>query len=769
MKKLSIAFLITVLMSAGIASASTIYVDASAAPGGNGSAGSPYLAIQTGINAAVAGDEVVVAPGLYVERIDLLGKNIRLRSSNPADATVISSTIIDGSAAGTVVTIANGETAAAIVEGFTIRNGSGSDAGSIAGGIFIFNASPTVRNNIISGNLTTADGGGLAVMGNSTALIQNNTITNNSAEGWGGGVFVMGEIGDFGEIISTAAPVLKANHIEGNTAFWDGGGVCFFEACTGTMENSVVVENTAGQVGGGVFVGFDVQATLLSNTIAYNEAQGSSIVETSGTVDRVGFGGGLATWFSGASVVNSTIFWGNVAKNAEGNQISLEGDAQLTVSYSNLPGGQAAIYVESLATLSYADGNVDVDPLFASAFDFHLQSRAGRYDPSTGSFVNDTLTSELIDAGDPALAFSNETQPNGDRRNMGAFGNTLQASRTALAPPVIKLGQAQFDYVAGLVFFDVVMVDNGGLTDQVMSFGAGAMISGAGAASLMAAPDEVRYKTGADMATMIPGYAWSSFNEGVNANSQQDGKFMGFGHTTSPSTAVALADIVAGSVLARFYFAWDGNMMDELVASLTGYEPGAPIEFFNTDLSVRQPTVIENNQDIVRELTISIAHDNWVYQNTSGTEDRHRLPVTVTVLDDNGNANTSYIVTIIQTGGLGAVNFGDNISGDPLIRDIVGARRTDGTEGVGDASLKIVVTGNNGGVAMTTATVAVRKLGDINADGFVTPTDKGALNSVLNGLPPSYQTRAYDINGDGSVAPTDKGMLNAILNGVIVN
>ena len=71
-----------------------------------------------------------------------------------------------------------------------------------------------------------------------------------------------------------------------------------------------------------------------------------------------------------------------------------------------------------------------LDPLFydASAGDFHLRSRAGRYDPNMAGFVADGDTSWLIDAGDPARPYSAEPFPNGHRLNVGRHGNSAEAS-----------------------------------------------------------------------------------------------------------------------------------------------------------------------------------------------------------------------------------------------------------------------------------------------------------------------------------------------------
>lgn len=79
------------------------------------------------------------------------------------------------------------------------------------------------------------------------------------------------------------------------------------------------------------------------------------------------------------------------------------------------------------------------DPLFndTSIFDFHLKSQYGRWNGST--WVIDASTSPAIDAGNPTSVYSNEPEPNGDRINMGAYGNTIYASKsiTTDVPPSI--------------------------------------------------------------------------------------------------------------------------------------------------------------------------------------------------------------------------------------------------------------------------------------------------------------------------------------------
>lgn len=109
-----------------------------------------YPSIQGAINVSIAGDTVIVSPGIYFENIDFRGKSIMVASqflltANPA---IINQTIIDGSQpgdsdSGSVVRFISQEDTLAALVGFTIRNGVGTlIPGSFAGGgILVSNSS----------------------------------------------------------------------------------------------------------------------------------------------------------------------------------------------------------------------------------------------------------------------------------------------------------------------------------------------------------------------------------------------------------------------------------------------------------------------------------------------------------------------------------------------------------------------------------------------------------------------------------------------------
>ncbi|MEM7229480.1 MAG: hypothetical protein AAF432_11775 [Planctomycetota bacterium] len=214
--------------------------------------------IQLAIMAAQAGDEVVVAPGVYYETIDLLGKAITVRGAGSAE-----STIIDGSDFNqAVIRCDSNETTATVIRNLTIRHGRGTAVAgaTIGGGMLVQNANPRIIRCIFEDN-HAANGGGAIAISLASPRIDDCTFILNSTSivGQGGGAI----------LIEGGAPVIRRARFFTNDGGFLGGAISMIGSAA-TLSDCLFVANEA-VLGGAVRVSGGAPR-IVNGTFSHNAA-----------------------------------------------------------------------------------------------------------------------------------------------------------------------------------------------------------------------------------------------------------------------------------------------------------------------------------------------------------------------------------------------------------------------------------------------------------------------------------------------------------------
>jgi predicted outer membrane repeat protein len=401
----------------------------------DGSSEHPFDNIQEAIDIAEPGGTIFVLHGTYTgagnRALDFKGKRIIVTSTDPNDPDVVAETKIDCNASeadqNCGFMFQSYETPQSILAGLTITGGYN----SVGGGIICEScAAPTVMNCIFRDNQATY--GGAIYIGNAGPRIINCQFNNNQADA-GGAIYNFAEATDCNSILDNCLFL-------GNNATQNGGAVYNNGQVNSVFTNCVFTENTSS--GGGGVVRNNYSTNLIFNNCIFNKNQAQNyggVIRNSGDINvtinnctfsanSAGFGGSsLACTVddkgeggtSSLRVINSIFYDG-------GNEIFNGDNSKITITYSNIQ--------NSNGTGPWlGEGNFYADPCFADADngDFHLKSQAGRYYSKSKSWVIDDLTSPCIDAGDTNSPIRDEPLPNGDIINMGAYGGTVEASKSS--------------------------------------------------------------------------------------------------------------------------------------------------------------------------------------------------------------------------------------------------------------------------------------------------------------------------------------------------
>ena len=406
--------------------------------------------IQNAINSSGLGDTIVVKPGTYNRRIFFNNKSVTLTSEDPDDPDIVQSTILTIDS-GYTVNFDFGEGHNSVLTGFTITGQ----------GIHCYGSSPTISKNIIR----DCSGHGIHGEDNAAPVISGNTISSNTGYGiyYSDGPIENNTISqNKGGIAYSNGPItgnIITNNFDMSSA--DSGGALFF--CKGLITGNLIAENYARNKGGACY---ECTGNIAGNRIIGNTSRiaGGALSNCRGRItnniiagNRSKNGGGL---FSCYQIYNNTIV-GNIAEENGGALSQCPGNISNNIIAFNSASFVGGIY--GAGTSSYnafwsneggnfgggvtmGPGDIIAEPLFVSNGywdnnetpdesddfwvdgDFHVTSQAGRWSPVDQSWINDSLTSPCIDAGDPNSDWTAELWPHGRRINIGAYGGTVQAS-----------------------------------------------------------------------------------------------------------------------------------------------------------------------------------------------------------------------------------------------------------------------------------------------------------------------------------------------------
>ena len=337
-----------------------------------------YTTIQEAIDAALTGDTVLVADGVYKgfgnRNLDFRGKAIVVRSERGPAHTIID---CEGETRGFF--FHNWEKRTSVVSGFTIIHGYGKCQGG--GGIYCYGSSPTMKDCRIKKCTAELKGGGIYCSASSSPVFVGCTIRNNSSEK-GGGMYV-----------SMSSPSLTRCVISKNWATGVGGGIYCFMSPT-VIDRCTISGNRARISGGGIYWNAS-NSTVFGSTISANRANsnGGGIHCLSASPDltncvitdnRAGLGAGIYSAALSIPELTHCTFNGNKATDQGGAVYSNQSSPAIIINSILWGDSPVELYAEGFASphVTYSDiqggypgeGNINADPMFLGKKDYRLQA-----------------------------------------------------------------------------------------------------------------------------------------------------------------------------------------------------------------------------------------------------------------------------------------------------------------------------------------------------------------------------------------------------------
>ncbi|MHC4153549.1 MAG: right-handed parallel beta-helix repeat-containing protein [Planctomycetota bacterium] len=211
-------------------------------------------------------------------------------------------------------------------------------------------------------------------------------------------------VAEGGGVFSFAGPMSIADcWIRFNAASTSGGGMYLGGGYSPpavlkpAVTNCLITDNIAGRDGAGVSCNFNIRAAISNCTIVDNQLTGEP-----------GYGGGLHCSYGSNVTLIDSIVWGN--EGATGPQLAVaSGDpvlplpSELTVTYSDVSGGQPMVFVDTSCTLNWGDSldpnsdPVDIYPNFTHGY--YLTQPTERDETAPANALVDAGSADACDLG----------------------------------------------------------------------------------------------------------------------------------------------------------------------------------------------------------------------------------------------------------------------------------------------------------------------------------------------------------------------------------
>ena len=335
--------------------AATRYVNVNNTNPGNGTSWTvAYTDLATAITAATSGDEIWVAAGTYQpasgqsfamkEGVKIYGGFVGTESSLAQRNWKTNITILKGSGSRVITNVNNGLTGAAILDGFTIRDGSftGSKASDgftnntpagagLGGGIYNENVSPTFNNCIFTNNIITGGAGG-------------SFSSAASAAGYGGAIYNL-----------NGSPTISNSYFVGNKA--KGGSA----------------EYSSSAAYGGALYNKDADTKIFNCVFYNNNAEGGVNSSYSPTPHSpvAAYGGAIANENGAPNLVNLTVYKNTSGIYNSGANVTISNSAVWDNGGAQIQnnGGSPVITYNLVKDGFAGTGNIDAYPMFVNPDD----------------------------------------------------------------------------------------------------------------------------------------------------------------------------------------------------------------------------------------------------------------------------------------------------------------------------------------------------------------------------------------------------------------